>query len=408
MSGPATALCLVTLYDELWSGVAVVAAPDVERYHGVDHAGYALWIFAAPLLLSSLIEAPIALLSDHQPKRRLLALGSATLAAALALCALATGPWMLACGLALAGAASGVTCAVAQGELVHTYAGGPQRAMSRWVAFAAVGDAIVPLLVAATIGLGGTHRAAFGAVAALIGLQAWHAYRSTTGHARSAEDRATSAQPTSDAPERFAEDAPPMPPMAALRTAARNPRLWLFLTATSLCALLDEIVIAFAALRLHADRGWTESAVATVMAAEATGAVLGALLIERLLARYSARSLMIGSALASLCWLGLFIASDSPTMAVLTLFLLGLCAAPHYPLCMAAAYEVAPGRPGIVNALIQLFVVVDILAPLAIGSIAKTHSLTFALALLAVQPVAVTIAGLADCSTRKHGTGQNA
>ena len=67
----------------------------------------------------------------------------------------------------------------------------------------------------------------------------------------------------------------------------------------------------------------------------------------------------------------------------------GVAASPQYALLQARAYAAAPGRPGVVNALAQLFVVIDIGAPLALGALADCAGLSAALACLSVQPLAV-------------------
>jgi hypothetical protein len=54
-------LACVALTDEPWSGVAVVAAPDVEREEGLEHGSYVLLVFALPLLGGALLEAAITL-----------------------------------------------------------------------------------------------------------------------------------------------------------------------------------------------------------------------------------------------------------------------------------------------------------------------------------------------------------
>lgn len=48
-----------------------------------------------------------------------------------------------------------------------------------------------------------------------------------------------------------------------------------------------------------------------------------------------------------------------------------------------------PGRPGVVNALNQAFVLVDIAGPLGLGVVADAHGVAAALAGLAVQPLGV-------------------
>src|SRR5262245_13794183 len=98
-------LALVALGDEFWSGVAVVAAPEVEREQRIEHGGYALLVFALPLLGSALLEAGLVLLADRYPRRRVSGLALLALSAALVLCATANAGAWLAIGLGLAGAA---------------------------------------------------------------------------------------------------------------------------------------------------------------------------------------------------------------------------------------------------------------------------------------------------------------
>ncbi|HET8935350.1 MAG TPA: MFS transporter [Polyangiales bacterium] len=363
------------MVDELWSGVAVVAAPEVEKLHEVSHAQYTLWVFAVPILLSSLIEAPIALVSDRLPRQRLLASSLAMLAAALGLAAFATTPWFLAGALSLAGAASGVACDSAQAELITRHPGGPTPAMARWLAFAAAGDALVPLVIAAAYWLGGTHRSALCVCALLLAAQSLSAFRAPK----------TVPVPVPDDTEGT------IPLRAALAQAARKPRLWLFLFGASACTLLDEVVVALGALRLHQDLGWTESQAALVMTGLSSGAVLGALISERLLKTISSRRLLIYAAAASCILLAVVATADSAPVIVTALFCLGMTCALHWPLVKAAAYELVPGQPGVVNALQQAFVGMDIALPLLVGLIASHFGLAAALASLVAEPVILLI-----------------
>jgi predicted MFS family arabinose efflux permease len=373
----ASSLALVTFNDELWSGVAVVAAPEVERLHAVDHAQYTLWVFAVPMLAATLIEAPIALLSDRWPRRLVLAGGLLGLGLSLGICASAGSAWLLAVGLSLAGAASGVACAAAQSELVSTFPGGAHRALSRWIALAAAGDALTPLAVGAALFLGGTHRSAFGVLAAATLISALLTLRGA---------QRAPAQPAED-------DEPVAPLMAAVRSAAKRPRLWLLSYAATTCILLDEVVVALSALRLH-ELGWPPSAIAGAMTGLSCGGVLGALWNERLLERCSPRKLMLWSALGSLGCLGLFIAAPSAPLACAALFVLGICASPHYPLIKASAYELVPNQPGVVNALGQAFVALELLLTLAVGAVAEHCGLALALASLMFQPLMLLLVAL--------------
>jgi len=459
------AFAVVGLVDELWSGVAVVAAPEVEKFHEVDHAHYTLWVFAVPILLSSLIEAPIALVSDRLPRKMLLASGLGALAVSLVLASLATSPLLLAAALSLAGAASGVACDSAQAELVTRHPGGPALAMTRWIAFAAAGDALTPLAIAAVYWIGGTHRSVLALCGVLLGVHAYVVYRTQKRAAQPSAaskpqaiveksvDRApeaeavvnrAGAQPKAATPEAerpghhvpqldpqpqaaklsgaqpptagllgaqppaaelcagqppaaelpVDEESASMPLRAALAESVRKPRLWLFLFGSASCALLDEVVVALAALRLHQDLGWTESHAALVMSGLSAGGVIGALISERLLASISSRRLLAYAATGSLLLLAVIVMASSAWLIISALFLLGMTCSLHWPLVKAAAYELVPGQPGVVNALQQAFVGMDIGLPLLIGVIASQYGLATALASLAAEPVILLIVAL--------------
>jgi fucose permease len=313
------------------------------------------------------------------------------LAAALALCALPGPIWLLSLGLALAGAASGVACGSAQAELVAARPGGAARAMSRWIAFANAGDLLCPLVVAAALHYGGSYRAAL-AAAALLG--AAHALSLLCARAPSSAAR----EPAED------DGTPPLPLREALRQAVRQQRLWGLLLAAACCCLLDELVVALAALRLHAELGWSGAQIAVAMTGMSLGGLLGALIAERAVVRGDPRSVLALSALASLAALGLLVVTTSGWIAALALVLVGISAAPHYPLVKAAAYEVLPGRPGLVNALSLLLVPFEVAIPVLLGVIAERHGVGAALAALSLQPLVVLTAALRS-SSRKDREG---
>jgi MFS family permease len=379
--GPTAAFAITAAYDELWSGVTVVAAPAVEAFHAIDHAQYALWTFAVPLLVAALIEAPIALASDRLSRATVLAGSLGVLACSLAGCALAQTPWALAAGLSIAGAASGIACGAAQAELVTTHPGGAHRAMSRWIAFAAAGDALTPPLVAAALWAFGSYRGALWVLAVVLGLQASLSWWTAS--------RAVSSGSTVESDSGDPDDAPALPLRAAFARASRNRDLWLWLFAAASCTLLDEIVVALGALSLGRDRSWDTGAIAAAMTGFSSGGVVGALACEHVLQFIAPRRLLIASTLGSLSFLALFIVATHPAIVVGSLFLLGCCASTHYPLVKATAFELAPGQPGLVNAIAQLYVAVEIVLPLGAGAIANRFGLSLALAALAFEPLVV-------------------
>jgi MFS family permease len=389
----------VALTDELWSGVAVVAAPDVEREQGVGHGAYALLVFALPLLGSALLEAGLAVLSDRWVRRRVAGVGLVVAACALAACAFAPGRAALVLGLAVAGGASGIACAAAQAELVSGAAGAGERAMARWVLYGAAGDVLTPLLAALVLRLGWGYRAVF----TLVALGALVHGAVLTSSVTRAQGRCDAAP--SD-PARSDEEGADAPLIDGFRAGLRNRALWLWLLGAAMCTFLDEIVVALGALHAERDLGASAAASAACVTGTSIGMAVGAALTDRFLIRFDAARVSIASAATSLVALAAVVAAPTVLSLGLALAVLGAAAAPQYALLQARAYAAVPDRPGVVNALAQVFVVVDIVGPLALGALADSLGVGVALACLCVQPLAVLVVMLVSRGRTARGASR--
>ncbi len=363
----------MTLVDELWSGVAVSGAPSVEDELGLSHRAYVELVFVVPLILAALLEAGVALLSDVWSRRRLVLLGQAGLAAALAFVARTTNGWGLAMGLAVAGAASGVACGAAQATLVVSSPAGADRAMVRWALFAAVGDVLAPLVAAAAIAVGSSYRGAMLAVAVVVSVQC-------LGSVLRRGD---------DVWEPPRDSTPPEPIRTALARASRRGRLWAWLFAAATCTLLDELVVALAALRMANDQGASEVVATAAAVTFAVGSVLGAAVTDAAVARFSSRRVLVAS--GGVCALALvaLLTTQSVLGSCFALLLVGVTCAPHHALSQARAYDELPDHPGTVQAVGRVFVLVDVLAPLGLGVVADRSGLGIALGCLLAQPAVI-------------------
>jgi fucose permease len=161
--------------------------------------------------------------------------------------------------------------------------------------------------------------------------------------------------------------------------------VWLF--GASLCHLLDEIAAALAALRIERDLGATEAVAGASLTAFSVGGFVASLFLERAIERFNWRAVLAASAIASIAAVLLFIAAPSPAWSWPALVLLGISVAPHYGIAKARAYEAVPGRPGLVNAAAQLFVVLELATPFGIGVLADRYGLGVAFACLVLQPL---------------------
>jgi MFS family permease len=356
--------------------VAVSGAPSVEHELALSHRGYLTFAFALPLVGAALLEAGLALLSDICGRARLVVLGQVALAAALLFTAWTSDPWSLAFGLALAGASSGVACGAAQGLLFASNRESADRAMVRWSIYGAVGDLLTPLLTALAIALGHSYRGAMGALAVVV---LAHAVLATSLLFRGshAEHPGPDVAPLAE------------PLREVLARAIRLPRLWAWLFAAGSCTLLDEIVVALGALRL-AHAGGTSSAMATGAAVTfSAGSLLGATITDRLATRFDSRRVLAMSAILCALALAALWSTGSPLASCAALFAVGTTCAPHHPLALARAYDELPDYPGTVQAMGQVFFVVEVVAPLAIGLAADRLGLGAAIGCLLVQPAVI-------------------
>lgn len=369
-------LIAAAFLDELWTGVPTIEAPAVERAHGLAHSGSAMTLFVVPLVLGSLLEARLLLWAERGDARRWRAGAQVVTALGALFAALSTAPWMLALALGITAPASGCVGALAQAALVDAAPDARERAMARWTLAGALGDLAAPACIGAVALLGGSWRVALGLIAVLLLLHALALWRVD------APAHAAAPEPEDEGPRE------------RLAVVLRNRLLLVWLGVTTMCTLLDEILVALAMLHLRQDRGASEAEAALAAAAWAAGCGVGLFATERLLARVSARRLLGGGALgcAAAC-LGWWVAPTVP-LAALGLFALGLCSAPLYPIGTAQCYAALPGRAVMVGVVAHVFAPIDIFAPWLLGLLADAHGLRVALVVLALGPIAFAVLAL--------------
>jgi MFS family permease len=303
------------------------------------------------------------------------------LAGAATLAAVAPNAWILGLALTLAGPASGCACTLAEGALVESEPEARERQMTWWTLAGACGDLTAPLLVAVA-GLAGLGwRAAMLVVAGLVAVVAVSA----------------ASDPRLDVLELDDEDDEGP---QSLREALRNRSLVVWLLGTATCALLDEILVALAALHMRLDLHATEGQTAFALGAWAFGAAVGLLGTERLLRRGAPRRLLMASGLACTCACLSWLWIDDPLGATIGLLAIGLTAAPLYPIATAQLYATCPRRPALIGAASQLLAPIEIALPWLLGALADTVGLPWALVVLAIEPLAILPLAIAAWPTR--------
>jgi predicted MFS family arabinose efflux permease len=365
----------VAFLDELASGIPFVGSPEIKSEFGVSYAEAAGWSLFAITALGFVLEPPLFLLSDRLPRRWFVCGGLALLGAVCIGAGLAPSYGFLIVALLLYGPLSGCGVALAQATLADASRDGLERALLRWTFAGALGDLATPSLIAVAALFAAGWRTSFVAAGVvLIGYAAllW-----------------TRSFPESRARE---DDEPAHVPLrSALASALREPLLVRWAIGVSLCALLDELMVAFASLYLRDVLELSLAERTAALSAEIAGAIVGLAAGEALLRRIAPLRLLLASAaLCAASWFA-FLSVESAGAASFWLFATGALAALQYPIAKAQAYRALPGRSGAVNAVLTLFGVIELPLPILIGVVADHHGLGVALAALAIQPLGLVI-----------------
>jgi FHS family L-fucose permease-like MFS transporter len=152
---------------------------------------------------------------------------------------------------------------------------------------------------------------------------------------------------------------------------------------------MDEIVVAFGALYVTERLDAPVSVRAAILGAGVLGGALGLFAADRWLVRFEPRRLLLASAAACAVCYALWLRAETPAASGALFAATGFFSALHYPLAMAQLYRVLPDASGTVNALMTVVGVVEVPLPLALGFVADSAGLGWAMALLLIQPVVV-------------------
>lgn len=400
-------LLSVDFLDELASGVPAAGASEIQLAFGVSNTAIGALITAFGLL-ALVLEPPLFFLSDRYPRRwfvcgGLFGLGLSCLAAALS----PSYGWLFA-ALLLFGPLSGCGVSLSQATLVDSDPDRAERWLTRWTLAGALGDLATPGLLALTAALGVGWRGAFAVCGVYSIAQAVLLWRQRfpddTAHGHDVEvssadvsslgsETSPSALPDPGAAAELDSDYE-LPWRRALSFALRNRGLLIWALALTSCALLDEILVAFAVLHMTRDLALPQNEALLVLACLSAGGVVGLIVIELLHGRFPPLRLLQMVCVGGLITYAGFLISQRTATLVLWALLAGVFIGLQYPLAKAQLYRALPGRSGTAVAIAGLFGPVELALPLLIGWIADTEGLKVALWVLALQPVALLLASL--------------
>jgi predicted MFS family arabinose efflux permease len=352
-----------------------VAAPGVQGTFGLSYGTAALVLLVLPQLLSFVIEPPLFVLADRLPRKPLVVGGLLALGLSLIAAGLAPGVVAFATALALASPASGVGVNLAQATLVDAHPDQRESVLTRWALMGSLGDLAAPALVAGLAAASLGWREAFAITGLLVALYAVALLPFRFPAAVGAGGEGAHASEL------------PLPLRETLRGALGNRALVGWLLGVSLCGMLDEVLVAFAALHLERTLGASVAERSLVLGAFTAGGLCGLLASERLLRRVPPLRLLRGSsALCAGCYLA-WLTSTSVVANGVLLAGVGCFAAPLYPIAKAQAYRALPGSSALVVAGAQLLAPLELAVPLALGLAADAVGLPLALSLLLLQPL---------------------
>lgn len=366
----------IELFDELFSGLPVIAAPAIQRELGVSYLAIAAALLLVPGLLALVLEPVLLLWSDRHDRAWFVRGGMIAMAISAALVALATDPFWLALAEGMAGVASGCAVGLAQATLVDANPHQRERVLTRWAMLGVVGDLAAPAMIAGagavSIGWRGTY------LVVGAGMALWAA-------ALFAARFPARAAPPAAEPDREAAQRESL--LAALGLALGNRRLLAWIVGVTLCDLLDEILVLFASLHLRDALGAGTTARSLILGGFVGGAALGLVVCDRLLGKVAPLRLLAISAAACAALYLAWLASPTLWLSAPLLAAVGFTAAPLYPLAQAQAYAALPGRSGAVAASQHLFSPITMAMPWILGWVADHHGTGAALVLLVVQPI---------------------
>jgi MFS transporter, FSR family, fosmidomycin resistance protein len=385
--GGLLAALAVELVDELVDGTKSAAMPLIRHDLGLSYVQIGL-LAAVPLVVGSILELPVGVLSGTGSRRRrfILAGGLVFIASVLA-AGLATSFIGLLVALTIFFPASGMFVSLTQAGLMDSAPDRQARHMARWTLAGSIGAVTGPVLVAAVLGVGGTWRLAFvmiaGCSAAAWCAVAWTSRR-TTARRGGAGESAARDRSTGEA---GGEDEPVWPGWRAAVSIVRRSGALRWLVLLEVANLMLDVLTPFLALYLVAVVHVSPAIAALGVAVRLGAGLAGDVILIRALARLDSRRVIRASIWATLALFPAFLVVPGLGLKLVALAALTIATAPWYPVLQAELYGSLPGRSGLVVSLTSASGFVGALGPLTVGLLAQSLGLSWALASMCIVPV---------------------
>jgi MFS transporter, FSR family, fosmidomycin resistance protein len=330
---------------------------------------------AVPLIVGSILELPVGVASGTGKRRRyFILIGGLAFAGSVLAVGFAGSFAVLLISLTIFFPASGAFVSLTQSALMDSAAERQAQHMARWTLAGSTGAVLGPLLVAAVLAGGGSWRQAIFTVAAVAFL-VWVAVAA-----------AGRGDPRGTGPEATAEDGGWPGWRAAADTVRRSGALRL-LFLLQVADLLLDVLTAFLALYLVTAAGASPSVAALGIAVRLGAGLGGDVLLVRLLERCDGRRVLRSSAWLALLLFPVFLLVPGLGPKLAALAALTLATAPWYPVLTAELYSSLPGQSGLAVTLSSGASLLGSLGPLAVGLLAQSFGLSWAMTALCAVPV---------------------
>ena len=402
------------LFDEIVSGLPVVGLPLLRDYLGLSYEQIGL-LFATGSCSAMILEPLINVLSDHHSKRWWILGGLLCLIGSFALAAFTSAYLVLLLVFALYYPAIGTAVGLAEAALIDADPARGTATMTRWTLLASIGDILAPLLITGLVSLHqGWPQICWLAAGLWAGLLLLTAVQPFPGQQVSEITDQATATPVAEsgAPSTDGEDAVDgAAPLARaadpahresstwrmLIQAVRNPRLLRWGLLALIPTMVDEVLLAFAALYLRDILRASESTIGLLLTGTLVCSLLGLTLLDRLpwlrrAASQAPHRLLAGMAVVVLAGMLLLLTTHSIWLAGLALGVIGLGSAGWYPIAQGQTYAQLPGHSSLVRAITGLGAPFDAALPAIVGLLASRFGLLAGLAFLGSAPLLMLLA----------------
>ncbi len=384
--GVLLAALAVELVDELFDGAKSAAMPLIRHDLSLSYLQVGL-LAAVPLVAGSILELPVGVISGTgSRRRRFILLGGLVFIGSVLAAGLAGSFAVLLIALTIFFPASGTFVSLTQAALMDSAAGRRAQHMARWTLAGSVGAVAGGLLVAAVAGAGGSWRLAVVLVAG-CSAAAWLAVARTSRAKKRAVRAGVPEVDTGGVGAGDGDEESGWPGWTSAASIVRRSGALRWLLLLEVSDLLLDVLTAFLALYLVAAAHASPSVAALGVAVRLGAGLAGDLILIQVLERRGSRQVLRASVWLTVLLFPAFLLAPGLGLKLTALAALTIATAPWYPVLTAELFGSLPGHSGLAVSLSSASGLAGGLGPLAVGLLAGSFGLTWAMAALCVVPV---------------------